>query len=127
MSRLEDLFSEMADPLLVEHLGDTITRRVRGSMSQTEDIVGAIVERDISASAGGVEAGFIVDLKGQKSVRFARIEIPATYEVYEFDQYVIDCEVWEVIGVQVGEDSARKTVFCKLNRHQTGRRPRTQR
>jgi hypothetical protein len=125
-SRLETLFGEIGDPLLTDHLGDTITRRIRGSEARTELVVGAIVEKDIAAG-GGSDAGFIVDPKGQRSVRFARVDIPATYDIYEFDQYVIDCEVWEVIGVQVGDDPSRKTVFCKLTRAQTGRRTRTQR
>jgi hypothetical protein len=127
-SRLETLYGEMVDPLLVEHLSDQepIIRRIRGSEARTEQIVGAIVEKDISAG-GGTDAGFIVDPKGQRSVRFARVDIPSSYDVHESDKYVIDCEVWEVIGVPVGEDKVRKTVFCKLNRAQTGRRTRTQR
>tara|TARA_B100000949_G_scaffold157018_1_gene138081 strand:- start:2943 stop:3326 length:384 start_codon:yes stop_codon:yes gene_type:complete len=125
-SYFEDLFVVHGDPVFSEFYGETITRRIKGSGTITEQIDGVIVEKDIGATSLS-EGGFIIDDRGQKSVRNARVHIPADKNVNEYDVYEIDNELWEVVGVQIGEDKSRKTVFCKLNRSQTMRRPRTQR
>jgi hypothetical protein len=125
-SYFEDIFVVHGDPVFTEFYGETITRRIKGSDVITEQITGAIVEKDIDATNLS-EEGFIIDDRGQKSVRTARVHIPADKAVNEYDIYEIDNELWEVVGVQVGEDKSRKTVYCKLNRAQTMRRPRSQR
>ncbi len=126
-SRMEDIFAAHVDPMMTDLFGETITRRIRGSTANTEQIVGAVVERDLSAAGAVSDSGFVVSDKGQESVRLARVDIPANYDVNEHDRYVINGEVWDVVGLPVGDDSSRKTVLCRLNHPQTGRRPRTER
>jgi len=124
-SSLDTLCSELVAALLDEHLGETLTHRKRGSQTEVEDVADCIVERDVEVSRG--EFGFVVDEKGERTVRLARLEVPADTELHEFDQWEIDGEIWDAVGIQIGQDAAKKTVMCKLNRNQTGRRPRTQR
>jgi len=129
-SQIESIFSEQVDPVMSDVFGQTIVRRITGSTANTEAITDAIVEKDLSVERDfriTVDSGFTANSKGQRTVRLARVDIPASYDVNEHDRYVIDNEVWDVIGLPVGEDSSRKTVLCRINQSQTGRQPRTQR
>jgi len=126
MSLIDEL-AGMVDDVAAEVLGDPITRYKRGDSANTEVITGAIVERDNSAASGVAESGLIADDRGIKTVRLARVELPASYATHPKDKYLINGEVWDVVGAPVGDDGQRKSVLLKLNEGLTGLSPRTQR
>ena len=125
-SFIEDVFFKIADPVHAAHHGRKVTRHIRGSNIEIQQLEGVIVEKDVDATTLR-EVGFIVDDTGQATHRAARFDIPANIDASEYDIWVVDGEEWKAIGVQVGDDRSRKTVYCKIKRPQVARQPSTQR
>lgn len=115
MSRIGDIFDEICQPALAEHLGETVSRYPLGVVLNAVSVPGVIV--DLSAEIGTNQEsgdGVVLDDRfGERVRRSGMLEVPASVTVDERDTWLVRGEVWYTRRIMARDESIQTVLIVR--------------
>ena len=126
-STFHNTFAALAEPLLAQQFGETVTRHPLGDLApgQAASVEGVLVDRsaeDLGLMLGPSEAQMRND-EGAVQFRQWILNVPAAAAVDDRDKWTVDGQVWNTLRV-LGQNCGRRDVLIQRPLPVSSRRTR---